>query len=51
MSWMMIAAATVFAFLIAMLGLTEWIVRRGRFRKGLQWSDKSPKKPERIFRR
>ena len=51
MSWVMIAGATILASLIAMLTLTEWIVRRARPRRGLQWADNSPRKPSRIFGR
>ena len=49
MSWMTIVGATIFASLIAMLILTEWIVRRGRPGKGLQWCDNSPRQPTRII--
>jgi hypothetical protein len=44
----MIAGAAMFASLIAMLILTEWIVWRGRPRKGLQWSENAPRRPSRI---
>jgi hypothetical protein len=51
MSWIMTAGATIFASLIVMLVLTELIVRRGRSRKGLQWSDNSPRKSSRTIKR
>ena len=51
MTWIMTAGATIFASLIAMLVLTEWIVRRGRSRKGPQWSDDSLRKSSHIIGR
>ena len=49
MSWIMIVGVTIFASLVAMLMLTEWIVWRGRPGKGLQWCDNSPRQPTRII--
>ena len=51
MSWIMTIGATIVASLIAMLMVSEWIVRRGRSRKGLQWSDNAPRQPARIVGR
>lgn len=48
MAWMMITGATIFASLVAALILTEWIVWRGRPRKGLQWAKDAPRRPARI---
>jgi hypothetical protein len=49
MPWVAITA-TLVASLIAILAL-DWIARRGRPRKGLQWVDNSPRKPARIIGR
>jgi len=48
MSWMMITGAMIFTSLIASLILTELVVWRGRLRKGLQWSENTPRRPFRI---
>ena len=48
MAWMMVTGGVVFATLVATLMLTEWIVWRGRPRKGLQWTKNAPQRPARI---
>jgi hypothetical protein len=48
MAWILIAGAAIFALLGATPMLTEWIVRRGRPRKGLPWSENVPRRPSRI---
>ena len=50
MAWMMITGATIFASLVAAMILTEWVVWRGRPRKGLQWAENAPRRPVRIDR-
>jgi hypothetical protein len=49
-AWIVIAAATVSAILIAMLIRTEWSARRGHPRKGLQWAKNAPAASRRIER-
>ena len=48
MTWMTVTGGVVLATLIATLMLTEWIVWRGRPRKGLQWAKNAPLRPARI---
>jgi len=50
MAWMIIIGATTLVCLIGMLALSEWIARRGRTHRGLQWCDNSPRKPDTIQR-
>lgn len=49
MPWIMAAAAITLITLLGLIGVSEWIARRGRL-KGLQWADNSPRKPFTIQR-
>jgi hypothetical protein len=51
MSWAIPAGAAIFASLIATVLLAEWMVRRQRPRKGLEWSDNSPRRPDNTIER
>jgi hypothetical protein len=50
MSWMITVGAMLLVCFVGMLGLTEWVIRRGRASRGLQWCDNSPRKPHTIER-
>jgi hypothetical protein len=45
-----IMAGGLFVASLALI-LAEWIVRRARQRKGLQWCDNSPRRPDNTIER
>jgi len=49
MSWAIMAGGAIAASLA--LYLAEWIVRRRHPRKGLQWCDNSPRRPDNTINR
>jgi len=49
MSWAIMAGGVLVASLT--LILAEWTVRRMRQRKGLQWCDNSPRRPDNTIER